>query len=323
MRHILIVALAILGSGCFTEHGPLPPGTEGAFGIYFLRDSSLTGSQAAKIDKSQLVLRNEAWLTNDDVQFYDFSSHCIYLKADKRRFFDTDTGRFFVFNSALMDKPFVVVANGEKCYVGSLHSGLLSTMPPGPYIDELDVGFYPIDVFHISRFWGSGTDLRGDSNIKDALISLGLYRGGIRLDLESASVLENNDTSTIEYTFRIANIDPENLRVIDPDKMGTELFHYFTNGVVLQGNNRLYQSEYKKVTPPPTSWDPSWFVEIPTGSLIERTVRLKGYPRVLPGVYSCHLTFDGPKVSKENRYFSGGRFWLGDVVSNRIDIDLW
>jgi len=322
MRPIVIVAVALFGTGCLTEPGP-PPANEGpALAIFFLENSSLTGYQASQLDLDLLVLRKEPWLTSNDVQFYDFSSHCIYLKADKSQFFATDTGGHFVFDPVLIDKPFVVVANGEKCYLGSLHSGLLSTLPPGPYVDELDVGFYPEDVLHISRFWGSETDVRGDSRIKDALISVGIYRGGIALDLENVNVLENNDTSTIEYTFRTANIDRDNLCVIDPNKMGTELFHYFTNGVVLQGNNRLYQSEYKKVTTPATSWDPAWFVEIPAGSFIERTVKLKGYPRMLPGVYRCKLTFDGPKVRKGDRYLSGGRIWLGDVVSNRIDIEV-
>jgi hypothetical protein len=271
---------------------------------------------------SQLVLRKDAWLTNDDLQFYDFSSHCIYLKTDKRHFFHSDTGKFFMFDPVLTDKPFVVVAGGEKCYVGSLHSGLLSTMPPGPFIDELDVGFYPEDVLHISRSPGSETDVRGDGRIKDALSSLSLCHGGISLDLLSVNVLENQDTSTIEYLFRIANIDQDNLSVIDPNKTGPELFHYFTNGVVLQGNNRLYQSEYKKVIAPVTSWDPTWFVEIPTGSFIERSVKLKGYPRIAPGEYRCHFTFDGPKVKKEDRYLPGGRIWLGDVVSKGIDIEI-
>jgi hypothetical protein len=90
--------------------------------------------------------------------------------------------------------------------------------------------------------------------------------------------------------------------------------------VVLQGGNQLYQSEYQKVTAPTTSWDPTWFVEIPTGSFIERTVKLKGYPRIPPGDYSCQFTFDGPKVGKEDRHLSGGRIWLGNVVSDRIDI---
>ncbi len=320
MRPILVVAIALLALGCSKHSGPLSPGDEAGFAIFFLEDSSLTGFQAAQQDQNQLVLRKEAWLTDEDVQFYDFSSHCIYLKEDKRHFFATDTGRFFVFDPVLMDRPFVVVASGERCYVGSLRSGLLSTMPPGPYIDELDVGFYPVDVLHISMFPGSEADVRGDGRIKDALVSLGLYRGGISLDLEGVRVLENADTSTIEYRFRIANIDQEDLCVIDPDKMGSELFHYFTNGVVLHGNNRLYQSDYKKVKPPATSWDPTWFVGIPAGSFIERTVTLKGYPAISPGSYSCQFTFDGPKVRKEDRYLAGGRIWLGNVVSNRIGI---
>jgi hypothetical protein len=100
---------------------------------------------------STLVLKKEAWLTNDDIQFYDYSSHCIYLKGEKSQFFENDTGKFFIFNPVLINKPFVVVANGERCYVGSLHSGLLSLAPAGPYMDELDVGYYPKDVMHISE----------------------------------------------------------------------------------------------------------------------------------------------------------------------------
>ena len=126
----------------------------------------------------------------------------------------------------------------------------------------------------------------------------------------------------MEYVFSITNIDQDNLCVIDPDKMGVDLFHYFTNGIVFRGNGGLFQSTYKKVSTPAASLDVTWFTEIPINSSIERTVRLRGYPKLTPGKYRCYFTFDDPKVGKENRLLSGGRIWLGDLVSSTIEIEI-
>jgi hypothetical protein len=103
--------------------------------------------------------------------------------------------------------------------------------------------------------------------------------------------------------------------------MGTDLFHYFTNGVVFRGNGVLVQSTYKKTSSPSVKWDAAWFTELPANASTQRTVRLKGYPKVTPGTYSCSFTFASPvEIEKESRFVSGGRIWLGDVISNKIEI---
>ncbi len=309
--------------GCSKNSEPLSSNEQKeSFGIFFLKDSSLTGNQAAQIDINQLDLREQPWLTNDDIQFYDFSSHCIYLKEDKSKFFKNYGGKFYQFSPVLINRPFVVVANKERCYVGSLHSDLLSLSPAGPYMDELDVGFYPEDVMHISKALSSGNDVRNDSRIEDALNSLSLYHGGISVDLKSVNVIENSDTSTVEYVITIRNLDHDNLFVIDPDKMGVDLFHYFTNGIVFHGNDVIFQSTYKKTVSPTVSWDAKWFTELPVNTSIERTIRLRGYPRITPGKYSCSFTLANPNVEKENRYISGGRIWLGEVESSKTEIEI-
>jgi hypothetical protein len=228
-----------------------------------------------------------------------------------------------MFTPLWANKPFVVVANKERCYIGSFHSAILSIASRGPYMDEFDVGYYPRDVMHISKGWIDTNDIRNDGRIKNVLISLDLYHGGISVDLKSVNIIENADTSTVEYVFRITNIDQGNLYVIDPDKMGVELFHYFTNGIVFQGDGVLFQSTYKKVFTPSTSWDATWFTEIPINSFIERTVRLRGYPKLLPGKYRCYFTFSDPKVEKENRYLAGERIWLGSLVSSTIETEIY
>jgi hypothetical protein len=322
MKYIMLGAMFLFSFGCAKEDEPLTVSEQhGQVGIYFLEDSTLTGSQAAKMDINQLDLKKKPWVSNDDIQFYDYSSHCIYLKGDKSQFFENDTGNFFMFSPVVIDKPFVVVANGEKCYVGSFHSLLLSTAPSGPYMDEMDVGYFPKDVMHISRSWSSIPDMRNNSNLRDALITLGLYHGGISITLRSAAIIENSDTSTVEYAFILINNDQDNLYVIDPDKMGIDLFHYFTNGIVLQAAGALFQSEYKKTQSPSVSYDASWFTLVPINSSIERTVKLRGYQKIISGSYNCSFTFANPNVEKANRYLTGGRIWLGSVASSTITIE--
>lgn len=322
MRHLLVSAICLFVLACSRGDESISPQIpEASFGIFFLEDSSVTSYQALQMDIDQLSLKKIAWLGQDDIQFYDFSSHCIYLNGDKSQFFENDTGDFFVFNPILIDKPFVVVANEERCYVGALHSGLLSTAPMCPYMDELDVGYYPRDVMHISRAW-VGEDLRSDSRVRDALISLNLFHGGISVSLTSVSVIDNADTATVEYVYTITNKDQDLLLVIDPVKMGVDVFHYFTNGPVFWGGNALFESTYKKVSPAGTSWEAAWFAQLPVGSSIERTVILKGYPRILAGYYDCNFTFSGPKIDKEARYLSGGRVWLGELSSDTIQIQV-
>ena len=324
MTRIIFCSLLLLIFGCSKNNEPLSPnGLEGLFEIYFLEDSSITGTQTTQMEIHQYTLKNDPWLTNDDIQFYDFSSHCIYLKGDKSQFFENDTGRYLLFTPFRVSQPFIVVANKERCYIGSFHSLMLSTAPRGPYMDEFDIGCYPRDVMHISKGWIDTVDIRSDSRIKNVLISLGLYHGGISVDLKSVNIIENADTSTVEYIFRIANIDHDNLYVIDPDRMGVDLFHYFTNGIVFRGDGIQFQSMYKKVATPSTSWDAAWFTEISVNSSIERTVRLRGYPKLLPGKYRCDFTFSDPKVEKENRYLSGGRIWLGSVVPSTVETEIY
>lgn len=327
MKHVILLTFLLLAiSSCRDTH-PLAPNEQSAsYAIYFLQDSALSTHQAAQMNIDQLVLSEKPWITDNDILFYDFSSHCIYLKKDKGQFFNKYSGMYFQFEPVLIDKPFVIIANNERCYVGSLHGAALSLSPAGPYMDELDVGYFPKDVMHISRGWNDTADVRNDTRIKDAFTALGLYHGGISVELISVSVIEKSDTSTVEYTFKITNVDQDNLYVIDPDKMGSESFHYYTNGIVFNGNNGLIQSTYKKtISPDPYySWDINRFTEVKTNTSIERTVRLRGYPAIPVGVYSCSFTFSNPRmIEKEARAIAGGRIWLGSVSqSNRLTIEV-
>lgn len=300
------------------------------FEIYFLADSDISEHEASEVDINTLVLSEEVWVSSSDIEFYDYSSHCIYLKEDKSRFFENYDGGFYQFTPVLCKKPFVVVSEETRIYVGALHSGLLSLAPAGPYMDEMDVGGYPADVMHISRAWGSDEDLRSDPDIKNTLIGQGLFHAGLTIELISFDVLETSDTSTVEYGIRINNNDQDDLYVLDPAKMGSALFHYYTNGPDLWDTSipdqpiYLY-SQYKTVESPEPydSWSADWFTLIESNQNIERTIRLKGYPSIPDGTYTANMNFTSPhNIDKDSRYVAGGRLWIGSIGSNTLDITI-
>jgi len=300
------------------------------FEIYFLADSDISEHEAFEVDINTLVLSEEPWVSSSDIEFYDYSSHCIYLKEDKSHFFENYDGGFYQFTPVLSKKPFVVVSEETRVYVGALHSGLLSLAPAGPYMDEMDVGGYPADVMHISRAWGNDEDLRSDPDIKNTLIGQGLFHAGLTIELFSFHILENSDTSTVEYSIRINNNDQDDLYVLDPAKMGSSLFHYYTNGpdlwdTSIPGQPIYLYSEYKSVESPEPyhSWAVGWFTLIESDNSIERTIQLKGYPSIPDGTYTANMKFASPSnIDKESRYVADGRIWIGSISSNELEITI-
>ena len=318
--HIALVCFLIGFMGCSATEPENVNESNSNFAIYFLADENMRAEEVMEKGINEVEFDSEPWLSEADITFYDFSSHCIYLKTDKSDFFEYYAGGRF--EPILMNKPFVVVAGGTRCYIGSLRSGLLSTAPPGPYMDELDLWYYPSDVMHISKAWSGENDPRSTDQIRDALSDLGLYHGGLEITLESANVHNSSSISTIQYTISITNLDADALLFMDPDLMGSARFHYFTNGVVFHNESGNYWAENRKVISPEPfdSWERSWFTRSGPGESLQRTVELEGYPEIPAGTYDCQLKFSHPtRIAKADRYFAGARYWLGEI-STRLTV---
>ena len=196
-------------------------------------------------------------------------------------------------------------------------------MPLTPFIDELDLNYFPIDIMHISRIWLDQPDIRDDLRIKHSLMDLNFYHAGLQVKLFSVTVITNSDTSTIRYTFSFSNNDIDNLYVLDSDLMGSERFHYYTNGVIFRDdkNQKSLESEYKRVVAPEpyNSWDAAWFTKIPRSQSISRSIILKGYPSISKGDYKCYFYFSNPiNINKTERWLHDGRYWIGTTKSNEI-----
>lgn len=326
MKYVILILSLTIIFGCSKNSDPFSVNNEeSCFGIYFLKDTTMTEQETAKMDINSLVLNDDPWLTHNDIEFYDFSTHCIYLKKDKSYFFENYGGKFYQFNPELISRPFVIVAGNERCYVGALHSGLLSMAPAGPYMNELDVGYFPADVMHISRAWSDDEDIRSNPKVEEVLIKQDLFHAGLEIELTSFQLVDNSDTSTVEYSIKIKNNDQDNLYIIDPAKMGSELFHYYTNGPHLWDYSKpLYlYSQFKEVDSPEPydSWNFEWFTLVKINQSIERTILLKGYPHIPNGNYVGYMNFSNPtKITKENRYVADSRIWIGSIRSNDFQI---
>ncbi len=325
MKKLLCISTsALIVLSCFGDKTPTGPATDATFAIYLLNDTIMTTSQADTCELSELQLQDEPWLSVEDIEFYDYSTHCIYLKDDKSSFFNS-LGSMPVVPLVAGGKPFVVVADQERCYLGTFHSMISCSMPSTPNINDGDLFRYPEDVIHIARTNITDSDVRGDTRIRDALIKAGIFHEGLRVQLQSVEVINQPDTSTVIYTFSITNNDDDDLYVPDPTLMGSKLFHYYTNGVVLENQDNHFWSEYKTTEGPDPfySWDAEWYGRVKSKSSIQREVTLKGYPPIPTGTYSCYFTYSGPmRIERDKRILSGGRLWLGEIKSNMITVSV-
>lgn len=269
----------------------------------------------------QISLANKVWITDSDIESYDFSSQLIYLKQDD--LFTINPAEFF----RVYKGPFEVQLDGRKIYEGTFHASYASTMPFGAYISVPQ--FYSRDIIHIAYSDTSITNLddpRNDDQIISAMKKLGLYRAGLSCTIDEIKVNKNDqdlNTSEVQFTFTVKNNDPFNYYIPDPDLMGNELFHYFTNGLyfVNPGDKKFYSYIGESISPQPwDDWKIQWLYLLKKGEQISRTLILQKYEYIAPGEYSCSFSYPGlsHRISKEERARAGGKIWMGNISATKI-----
>jgi len=328
IRHIIIVLLLIIFAMSCT---PINEPEDGyPYAIYFLQNDNLIITDVMDKDLNSLRLESDPWLTSDDIDFYDWSSHCIYLKEDKGNFIPGwDTIQpFKMFPRDWADKPFVVTSNGQREYLGYFFSPAYSLeLVPVPMF--VDLGYNtacPSNILKFDWSWLYIENTLNNPRVKNALIEDNLLHSGIEVTLDSLNentiiVLENSDTATISYTLTITNNDEDDLYILDPDITGSEIFHYFSYSIVFYNidDDKEYKSWWKKSYQPPFTgyWSPEWFVKISSMESIQRTITLKGYPHFPPGEYLVQTAFSSPmNISKDELSRVDGRYWFGITLSN-------
>lgn len=237
----------------------------------------------------------------NDIALYDSSSNIIYFKKGHDSF------------TAFLDCDFSFWANGDIVYQGSVVPSYSSYLPTGPVI--FTPSFYGNYALLVSYGIPDGNDQRNDPKLMSAFEANGLLHQG--LSVVYGAIEES--TGELSFGFTVTNMDQTALYILDPVKMGPELFHYFTNGLYIYDseNHEIFSSTIQHSTPDPWDrWSSDWLTLLNPGE--SKTFTLT-YPLVEPlpaGNYNAVFNYPGLsyQVSHDDLFQESGRIWLGDVL---------
>ena len=246
-------------------------------------------------------------ITAENIDYYDVSTHMIYLKEE-------------LFNRVHGGSMSIYVDDVE-IYKCSFHSSHSSSLPKGAYI-SISPTSYPKDIIHIEflQIIVNGipqfTDHRGDERIIAALKKSQLYHEGLRCEIKSVDVSNGKVVLNIE----LSNPDTFDYYHLDYDKMGIGLFHYYTNGLYFRDDQ--YKSFTHKETvihPNPwNSWDKEWLTLIKSGERKDISITYNHFDDIPAGKYKMSFVF--PEIffiSLENRILEDGRIWMGSICTEK------
>ena len=322
---LLFIVLCFIGC----KEIPIAPVNNNSFAIYFLKDTTLTIKDILDIKLGDLKLADNPWITQDEIKFYDWSSHCIYLKKDKSNFFPNYHEGFYQIPLSWTDRPWIVVANKIPCYQGFIVTDASINIFPFPEISGLEAGTweYPKDILTSEWiFWFLHSDPRDNELVKESLIQNGLFHGGIKVTFDTSNTpikVFNDDTTTVEYSLIIKNNDTDNLYIFDPYKVENKVFHYHNMGPnFLEVNTgKSYGSNYMEIRKP-DSWDSNWYFLLKSGGSIKRTIELRGYPFIPAGTYLIQGGYSCPQVEKNIRETQQGRYFVGRIRTDTLRIKI-
>jgi len=261
-------------------------------------------------DGLSMTIGDKVVLTAKDIDYYDLSTHFIYLKGANS--FHTDK---------LVRDSFQIYANGEKIYSGVFHSGYMSSMPMGPaiYTPGSFYGNYVIPITFIDRFDQTGkimppTDPREDPRIIDALKSHNQLHVGLQCEIRSVQFSPPNQ---IKMELELINNDSFNYYYLDPEKMGLGLFHYFTNGLSFWSPTlqKSFENHVQHIQPEPwDSWQMNWLSVIGSHEKKSISINYTNFDPILTGQYKLYFRFPGlAHVEKADLTQQNGRIWLGEL----------
>jgi hypothetical protein len=240
-----------------------------------------------------------------DIELYDSSTHMLYFKNVQYAFKDVLANTF-----AFMDE-------GGLIYQGSFVPGYSSSIPNGPFIMSAPL-MYGNYALRIENWRSDKTDIRNDRRMIDFLKQHDLLHPGLVI---SSSSIEISGTQ-LTFRFTVTNQDQSDLMIIDFDKTGPNLFHYFTNGLFIYNlaHNEVFSSNIQHMAPDPwNSWKSEWLSELKSGDTKQFTINYTMNSPINPGEYDATFEFPGLayQVTKDQLYQGNSRIWLGDISLNK------
>jgi hypothetical protein len=257
-----------------------------------------------------LRMGDQILIAAKDIDYYDLSTHFIYLKKDNP-----------FLGQELYRDSFQVYADGEKIYSGVFHSYIMSSIPLGPaiYTPSIFYADYLVPITGFSYIDQNGKrvpaeDPRKDPRIIHALKSWNQLHEGLQGKIKSVQV---NPGGKVSLELELINNDSFGYYYLDPGKMGPGLFHYFTNGLSFWSptlkksfNNHVVHSQPQ----PYDSWKMNWLSLIRGHEKKTIWIHYTNFDPISAGSYKLFFRFPGlSKVDKTDLNQRNGRIWLGDL----------
>ncbi len=236
-----------------------------------------------------------------DIELYDSSTHIFYFRELHPEF------------DKIKQVPFQFYVKGDTIYKGDFWPTYYSSHPAGPFITNYPL-LYQNYVLRIENRYNYSPDPRNDPRLIQALKNKNLLHSGLSLRISSIVCT----ASQISFSFDVTNYDKDELLILDPDKTGLGIFHYFTNGLYIRKLPGTTTTNVKIAfqTPSPwNGWHKEWFYKLSPG---ETKGCVIDYPISSPlekGEYEVKFEYPGLsyQVSAEQLYQTNGRIWLGDI----------
>lgn len=261
-----------------------------------------------------LVSPSRVVLNHHDIEYYDFAAHLVYLK-DPISFSKDIVG----------SGAHAVYAGEDSIYKLENMNGYDSYMPAGPMIWNQPL--YKDYVMHIDLLRMQDPDHpddpRADPRIVEALLKYNQFHAGLACEIVD---LQINESGHVLLELELTNEDSYDYCYLDPYKMGLELFHYFTNGLLLRNSSwESFTHQIEVEYPDPwDSWNPAWLSVIESEETVNLSIDYLEFDEIPPGDYTALFRFSGlsHQIQKEELDQVGGRIWLGDLdLSVPLTID--
>jgi hypothetical protein len=165
-------------------------------------------------------------------------------------------------------------------------------------------------------------DPRNDPRFISALKDHNLLHSGLSVSINSINMVGTQLT----FKFTVTNQDESDLLILDLEKTGPNLFHYFTNGLSIRKltYEEVFSSQIAPQTPSPwNSWKTDWLSELKSGDTRHFTINYTINSPLNPGEYNALFEFPGLTygVTKDQLFQDNNRIWIGDIfVTKKIII---
>ncbi|MBK7628708.1 MAG: hypothetical protein IPJ16_16175 [Bacteroidales bacterium] len=243
-----------------------------------------------------------------DIELYDSSTHILYFKTTHPEFDKNDRSYFTFF------------VNKDSIYKGDFWPSFLSSWPTRPYVSTWPFWLQNF-ALRFENKYNVKPDLRNDPRIIKAFKDHELLHSGLIVSINSVEC----GTSEVKFTFTLTNKDNSTLLFLDPEKMGLNLFHYYTNGLLFRKLPWTTATTTVKIPYQAPAynnmWKREWLSVIKPGESKTFVINYPISSQFNSGDYEVTFNYPGLlfQVSRDELIQADGRIWLGDFMA-RINI---